>query len=456
MTTVRNWTTNTSNQKQPIQLPTSPSKSSHQSNFSLKLIYTTIITKLRLILLRPTRLLIMIISLSLSIYVLIHSSHADLSLPQRWSIIRSRNLPEYCYNPYQLPGHVGSPQSKSKYAAQWIVNNPQPRRRGRNEGKQVGQNFRIKSLLSDLVNGIEHQWLKDKTVILIGDSLDRNVVHFMFNEVLTNPKLSTHRFLTNRTDPQFIEPQTASHRIGIGKQTNLNFVISNWFLMGIDVEKPEEFFHPGEDEPQEFEARIRKFYVPLLGTPLLTKTPDLVVFNSGLWDLVYRSEAAVYHSKQNSTLPKVTVGEKLTDEELLEHEHRFMKFMNVLQKIFPNRKTKLVYRTMPYSSKNANSNAMSTNRIIQFDSFHLKLIKKLNSASGTKQIGVLDWSSVTHELLSELKDLVHFNPGKAQWLYAELLLHQLRRIVLGDNHQTEWPDCQDYMNLLQTSSPPSS
>ncbi|EGG04058.1 uncharacterized protein MELLADRAFT_117134 [Melampsora larici-populina 98AG31] len=458
MTTIRNWTTTTSNQNQPIQLPTSPSKSNHQSDLSFKSISNTLTNKIRLLLLRPTRLLISIISLSLFIYVFIDSHHSDLSLPQRWSIIRSRNLPEYCYNPYQLPGQVETPQppqTKSKYEAQWIVKNPQPRRRGRNEGKQVGQNFKIKSLLSDLLNGIEHKWLKDKTIILIGDSLDRNVVHFIFNDVLMNSKVSNHRFLTNQTDPKFIEPQTASHRIGIGKHLNLNFVISNWFLMGIDIESPQEFFHPDEDEPQEFESRIRKFYLPLLGTEL-TKTPDLVLFNSGLWDLVYRSEASVYNSKHNSTLSKPRIGERLTNQELLEHEERFMKFIRVLQSIFPNKKTKLVYRTMPYSSKNANSNAMSTKRIIQFDTFHLKLIHKLNSVSGSKQIGVLDWSSVTHELLFELKDLVHFNPGKAQWFFAELLLHQLRRIVLGDNHQTEWPDCQEYMTLLQTSSPSSS
>ncbi|KAH9824816.1 hypothetical protein DFH28DRAFT_6707 [Melampsora americana] len=462
MTTNRNWKTI----NQPIQLPTSPSNSlssNHQSNsndFSFKLIYDTFINKIRLILLRPIRLLIiLIISLSFFAYILIQSHHSNLSLPQRWSIIRSRHLPEYCYNPYQLPGHVGSiqpPQSKSKYEANWIVNNPKPRRRGRDEGKQVGQDFAIKSLFSEFVNGIQYEWLKDKTVILIGDSLDRNLLHFIFNDVLKNSKLTNHRFLTNQTDSRFSEPQTASHRIGIGKHNPLNFVISNWFLMGIDIESEQEFFHPGEDQPQEFESRIKKFYLPLLGTDLLSKTPDLVIFNAGLWDLVYRSELAVYNSKHNSSLSKVIIGEKLTNEELLEHEQRFIKFIKVLNTIFPNRKTKLVYRTMPHSSKDANSNAMSTKRIIQFDSFHLKLIHKLNSLSGAKPIGILDWSSLTHSLSFELKDLVHFNPGKAQWLYAELLFHQLRRIGLGDNHQTEWSDCQEYMNILQSSSHPSS
>lgn len=416
---------------------------------------------------------------------------------QSWLTHHSNHLPDFCYDPYRLPGYVtGAPKDSSKTLpsqAQWVVNNPIGRRRGRLEGSP-GEDFVVPSLMAELLDGAQPEWLRNRTVIFIGDSLDRNLVDFFSHAVFPGP--NPHRYLTNATDPAFPEPATASHRVGLGSHRELGFVISNWFIMGVDVERPSSFFHPGEDEPQAVERRLPHFYLPLINPKdgILSSEPEMVVFNSGLWDLVYRSEAAA-EAATRSHLPHPHTGTRLTQTELAEHERRMRSFIDQLRLTFPKPSTRLVYRTMPDSARgSADGNAMSITRVRQFDQAHLALIEQLNREEHTqphpRPIDVLDWAKLTRGLSQELLDLVHFKAGKAQWrklfftswvhpvrflfffrvkdgvcrvrvtdgpglqpsVYAELILNHLRRLILGDQKESEWKDCQAYI-ATATSSP---
>ncbi|KAG0150742.1 hypothetical protein CROQUDRAFT_651989 [Cronartium quercuum f. sp. fusiforme G11] len=410
--------------------------------------------RLTRLLLRPGRLIFWVIP---SILILTFFwCFADQSSFHTWlNITKSRSkLPEFCYDPYRLSGYARTPKtpkSRSSFEAEWVVNNPNPssHRRSRTEGKRssVQQDFVLHSLVADLVAGDEPNWLRNRTVLFVGDSLDRNLVHFFSTEAFPGP--APHRFLTATTDPAFTEPATASHRIGLGQHRSLGFTLANWFIMSVDVEKPSVFFHSEEDEPQPIEARLPHFFLPTLG-PVVSPNPEMVVFNSGLWDLVYRSEAAAYASRVDHA-PARIVGGALTQAELAEHEQRMVRLIELLQAAFPSLKTRLVYRTMPDSSRAAEKNAMSRLRVRQLDEAHVRLIRRLNKVPSARPIDILDWANVSRSLTHEIADLVHFKPGKAQWLYAELVLNHLRRVVLGDNRETEWVDCQSYMSALVSS-----
>ncbi|KAI9631185.1 hypothetical protein KEM48_013248 [Puccinia striiformis f. sp. tritici PST-130] len=120
---------------------------------------------------------------------------------------------------------------------------------------------------------VELDFARNRTVIMIGDSIDRNLVtHF------------------------------ESHRIGMAHLPELNFSIYNWFLMGLGVKQEVPFFHPREDLPQDFEGRMETYFLPLLRANLIPK-PDLIIFNTGFWDLEFlaRSRGAKYNLPDSKT-----------------------------------------------------------------------------------------------------------------------------------------------------------
>ncbi|EFP85877.2 uncharacterized protein PGTG_11633 [Puccinia graminis f. sp. tritici CRL 75-36-700-3] len=368
-------------------------------------------------------------------------------------------VPEYCYDPYRLPGYVERSELPEGpiSSVSWNANDPSARGRrlARPNGVEGSARLTIPTLSAQLLanpQASELEFLRNRTVVFIGDSLDRNEVYHLAQETFGQ---TSHRFLMPQDLPLIHSPAHHSHRIGIGAHPELGFSIANWFLMSVDIDLPTTpFFHPDEDPPQNFEARFEKFYEPLIynHSEILTPAPDLVVFNSGLWDLVFLSNRKDYQINQNRTQGimsklQVTGHELLSKSEIELHSNRFKKFLNKLVFDTFNKQTgdkgttRFVYRTMPDSSLTlAKDNAMSRKRVRQIDRLNLQLILDFNRFQQQQNlptfIDVLDWKWVSNQLLDELIDLVHFGRGAAQWLYGDMVLYYLRRHVIEQEIQT--------------------
>lgn len=380
-----------------------------------------------------------------------------------------RHIPEYCYDPYRLPGYVERSELPEGpiSSVTYIASNPSTKGRLiRPNGFDGPTPFVVPSLSAKLIKNAEDpevQFLRNRTVIFIGDSLDRNEVYHLAQETF-GPQY--HRFLTPEDNPDSATPATQAHRVGVGVHPKLGFTVANWFLMSIDVEEPTSFFHKDEDLPQSFEGRFVKFYEPLLQNGLL-KSPDMVVFNSGLWDLVYLSNLRDFEIDQNRTkgIPtklQVTGEELLTKAEVEHHSARFRKFLNKLVHNTFNSsqlndtqrksakpkpaKIRFVYRTMPDSSfTEAKSNAMSRKRVRQMDALNVQLIHEFNQVQSQSNDGpsnvlidILDWKWISNHLTDELIDLVHFGRGATQWLYGDMVLNHLRRHIVGQETGSSW------------------
>ncbi|KAI9625809.1 hypothetical protein H4Q26_016057 [Puccinia striiformis f. sp. tritici PST-130] len=217
----------------------------------------------------------------------------------------------------------------------------------------------------------------------------------------------------------------------------------------------------------------------------------MVVFNSGLWDLVYLSNLKDYEIDQNRaqgimTTLQVTGKDLLTPTEIERHSTRFKKFINKL--IFHTfndtsstpSKTRFVYRTMPDSSLTlAKKNSMSRKRVRQIDKLNLQIILEFNhlqsssssSTDGSKVlIDIIDWKWISSQLLDELIDLVHFGRGATQWLYGDMVLYHLRRHIINQELSTlknikinarlrksladslVWKDCRRFIDVLDTAN----
>ncbi|KAI7939727.1 hypothetical protein MJO29_014463 [Puccinia striiformis f. sp. tritici] len=410
--------------------------------------------------------------------------------------VEDQELPEFCYDPYRLPGNVERSELPEGpiSTVTWIANNPSAKARvGRPSGIDGQAPFIVPTISAQLLDNPdapELQFLKNRTVIFVGDSLDRNEVYHLAQETF-GPEY--HKFLMPEDTPEIDSPSHQSHRIGLGVHPKLGLTVANWFLMSVDIDSPmTSFFHAGEDPPQLFEGRFEKFYEPLITkTTLLKSPPDMVVFNSGLWDLVYLSNLKDYEIDQNRTQGimttlQVTGKDLLTPTEIERHSTRFKKFINKL--IFHTfnhtsstpSKTRFVYRTMPDSSLTlAKKNSMSRKRVRQIDKLNLQIILEFNhlqssasaSTDGSKVlIDIIDWKWISSQLLDELIDLVHFGRGATQWLYGDMVLYHLRRHIINQELSTlknikinarlrksladslVWKDCRRFIDVLDTAN----
>ncbi|KNZ54456.1 hypothetical protein VP01_2941g3 [Puccinia sorghi] len=456
-----------------LQHPTSPSSWANRPSIAL---VKSLIRRSKVILVLITILLLFFLTLS---YLRIPIKLAVDNYWQQWFSGKINELPEYCYDPYRLPGFVERSQLPEGpiSSVTWIANNPISRGRQARPTTGYGKApFTVPTLSSQLLansNAPEFQFLKNRTVIFVGDSLDRNEVFHLAQETF-GPEY--HRFLMPEDTPGIDSPAHQSHRIGLGVHPTLGLTIANWFLMSVDVDEPSSsFFHAGEDPPQLFEGRFEKFYEPLIRqTSFLTSPPDMVVFNSGLWDLVFLSNLQDFQIRQNRTKGmmtklQVTGRDLLTESEIAHHSSRFNKFLNKLvlytfnhtqdDGSAGNRRTRFVYRTMPDSSLSlAKDNAMSRKRVRQINALNLQLILQFNrhqeqtlSSKDRVLIDILDWSWVAGQLLDELIDLVHFGRGAAQWRTSYPSLHVIWRHGALPSAQTHHqPRTSEPLDLVQT------
>ncbi|KAH9810608.1 hypothetical protein DFH28DRAFT_985243 [Melampsora americana] len=296
------------------------------------------------------------------------------------------------------------------------------------------------------------QWMKNKTILLIGDSIDRNLVIHFGRRALEGTK-GYHQFLIPSDEIKIPVTKIESHQIGLSFLPELNLTIYNWFLMGLIVKEEVPFFHPREDLPQDFQSKLNLFYLPLLEKNVLP-FPDLVIFNTGFWDLDYLARSrAVQHPLPNpfQSIPRPETprdslndlgdGNPLSLNELSFHRSQFKSFVNSLKtslkriqmKKKVDKKIGYMYRSMQLGNA-TDRNAFSATRVKQIDHSNQSLMKEM-------KIKVLDWGKMTVGLDRQLTDPpIHYGIGSAQYIFGDMMLFYLKQHVSGD--EDEWIGCK--------------
>ncbi|PLW20080.1 hypothetical protein PCANC_04064 [Puccinia coronata f. sp. avenae] len=321
-----------------------------------------------------------------------------------------------------------------------------------------GEDWVVPSLTSAIHEHkyVELDFLRNRTVLMIGDSIDRNLVTHFGRRGLAGTH-GYHKLFEPPDHARIATPKLESHKIGMAHLPELNFTVYNWFLMGLAVQQEVPFFHPREDLPQEFEHKLETSYLPLLRAHLIPK-PDLIIFNTGFWDLEYlaRTRLAAFNlpdvqprEKEAPTgrnIINLGDGNPLSLTELAYHRLRLRRFIKLLidslkliyggahqqNSNYLDRPIPLMYRSMQLGNATL-TNAFAAERIHQLEESNRLVLKEFD-------IQVIEWGKMTIGLDSQLDDpSIHYGIGSVQYIFGDMMLFYLKRLISGT--KDEWVGC---------------
>jgi len=151
-----------------------------------------------------------------------------------------------------------------------------------------------KAVKGDIEAAKALSYLNGKTVLLIGDSVDRFANDFLCEKLLPNSTLS-YRYMhkdagslakiekPDMYHDYFAEPHLCEVSGSDGEDTLFNFKIYSLLFYGVTGEEQEWRFKDQTREPRVYDGKIKMFKEALDGVGLAK--PDLIITHSILWDL---------------------------------------------------------------------------------------------------------------------------------------------------------------------------
>ncbi|GJJ09794.1 hypothetical protein Clacol_004018 [Clathrus columnatus] len=155
-------------------------------------------------------------------------------------------------------------------------------------------------------NDSEMDWVRDRTVLFIGSSHDRNNIRNFCQEV--------HGTYSTIGD----------HTAGACRLERYGLVLAFWFLYGVIDSDNYDWFSPAESRPLTFESRIKEIMIPWM-TKAGIKSPDLVIETSLFWDDGFLKQVAHSNRKGN---------EAFTYSELAWHRFRIRALVSYTRSLF--------------------------------------------------------------------------------------------------------------------------
>ncbi|MBW0512583.1 hypothetical protein O181_052298 [Austropuccinia psidii MF-1] len=149
-------------------------------------------------------------------------------------------------------------------------------------------------------------FLRNRTILVLGDSVDRNsVIHFC--QLISQPVRITSWKNASKLAPFITHPHLDSSHLAVPPHGSdlegfdirglphvcfveeLDFVFLNGFHYGMDDQNLfNSSQHPDWRPPGKFEDRIDKLIKPYLNQAFVRpRSPDLVIWSSGFWDLAF-------------------------------------------------------------------------------------------------------------------------------------------------------------------------
>ncbi|KAK9379554.1 uncharacterized protein V2V93DRAFT_311105, partial [Kockiozyma suomiensis] len=274
------------------------------------------------------------------------------------------------------------------------------------------------------------QWLKHKRILLCADSVDRYMIQYFCEELGLLMKKGSQRHTTSFCHVPY-----------------LNFTMYHWHLASYVSYRSTWWWQP-QMKYITFEDRYKHIFEPTLSDVrgLDGQAPDLVMYQSGLWDQVNFSKMRKMHDK-NIDLDGA-VARAMTWPELRYYMARQRQFVAQLRQIF-GEDAHLMYRSLTVHREEGTQDLM----LYDMDRVSRSLAHSLG-------IEVFDWSRIVTGHTPVFNDRVHVKKGVMSWLYMNTLLSYAFREAGGlESHgllirfpkfynRTEsgdpWLECHDY------------
>ncbi|KAK9330403.1 hypothetical protein V1520DRAFT_340744 [Lipomyces starkeyi] len=291
---------------------------------------------------------------------------------------------------------------------------------------------------------VHMSWTKNRRILLMGDSLDRNQLQYICEDM-------GHEFV-EEGGPYRTKQTTAYCHIPL---INITFV--QWHIAGMYTFRPKWWWMPMK--LVSFEDRFKEIFEPVSMHRVIGPSgsgPDLILMQSGLWDQVAFLSGAHFHRMQalpENNRTKFVIGrprEPLTVDQLRFVSKRFIKFVEFMKDVFGDNVP------MMYRSSNVRKDGKDE------DAGILSIDRMLRSLVTTRfNMEIFDWSRLAYGATSEYKDFIHFSKGRMSWLFSDMLLHYLFRASGGveiegvvktwpqektmHDLKANWEVCHDYL-----------
>ncbi|KAK9386231.1 hypothetical protein V1515DRAFT_538357 [Lipomyces mesembrius] len=261
---------------------------------------------------------------------------------------------------------------------------------------------------------VHMSWTKNRRILLMGDSIDRNQLQYMCEDM-------GHPFVEDG-GPYVMEQTTAYCHIPL---INITFV--QWHIAGMYTFRPEWWWMPMK--LVSFEDRFKEIFKPVSMHRVIGPSgsgPDLILMQSGTWDQVAFLSGAHFHQMQalpEKNRTKFVIGrprQPLTMDQLRFVSKRFIKFVEFMKDVFGDN-VPMMYRSSSVRKEGKDEDA----GILSID----RMLRSLVTTRFNMEI--FDWSRLAYGATSEYRDFIHFNKGRMSWLFSDMLLHYLFRASGG-------------------------
>ncbi|KAK9365687.1 hypothetical protein V1509DRAFT_632486 [Lipomyces kononenkoae] len=287
-------------------------------------------------------------------------------------------------------------------------------------------------------------WVKNRRILLMGDSLDRNQLQYLCEDLGLQFVEEGGKHLTKQTTAYCHVPHV-----------NITFV--QWHIAGMYTYRPDWWWMPMK--VVSFEDRYKEIFEPVSMPRVIGASgsgPDLILLQSGLWDQVAFLSGA--HNQRMQALPeeertRFVIGrpkEPLTIDQLRFVSKRFIKFVEFMKDVFGDN-VPMMYRSLTVRKEGKDEDA----GILSID-------RMLRSLVTTRfDMEIFDWSRLAYGAVHEYKDFIHFTRGRMSLLFSDMLLHYLFRASGGvevegvvkkwpqevtvNNLKANWNMCHDYL-----------
>ncbi|MBW0493172.1 hypothetical protein O181_032887 [Austropuccinia psidii MF-1] len=341
------------------------------------------------------------------------------------------------------------------------------------QGLQMNQN----SFPQDRHDSFE--WLRNRTVVLIGDSIDR-YHNLDFCQILSwapgstsdnpiplpNPPTKTYYIEAasplspppwhfHLDDPLRPPDDWPEHEHDLFKfqtpiwdsgKSNANttrprvceipaygFTMVNLFNWGLDPKHGGRLYAniSGYYPPAKYTSRIEHVLKPLLenlashlNNPLITK-PDLIEMNSGFWDLRQWSEEDIAADSEN--LMSAAFGD-LSVDRLSWWSERQKQAIKYVSEIFPETQTPILWRSLHHVQKHY---WVAYDRVFQLDQlarYNIEEIKK-SDPSLNARLRIDEWGALMLGQEAHFRDVLHVAALPGGVLWGDMMLWELKRAV---------------------------
>ncbi|KFH46314.1 hypothetical protein ACRE_029440 [Hapsidospora chrysogenum ATCC 11550] len=262
-------------------------------------------------------------------------------------------------------------------------------------------------------------WLWGRRVLLLGDSVDRYMIQFFCEEF--GRKMH----------------QPAPHTTATCEIPTFNLTLVHWHFAGSMTYRPDWWWMDDMKEIS-FEERFTNLWEPTLDTKVRGPTgqPDLLMWQSGLWD-----QRALWECAEARLPEDHPLGERerqLAWEEVRFVAARIRKFVGFLDDTFgPGVPTMFRAITMHNESDARDANLYELDR----------LSRAIGERAGHE---MFEWARIITAFSMLYKDQTHAAKGPASWLWANMMLEYLARGAgAGDEDRAPyfggWEACHQHL-----------